>query len=350
MAKKASAKGDFRSILTSIKKGEFAPVYILMGEETYYIDKLVELLEKEVVKEDEDREFNLTTVYGQDADMAQIIATCQQYPFMAEKRAVFLKEAQSVFKAKSTLEELVPYITRPNDKCVLVISFKGDNLNATSDLMKAASKSGAVIFKSEALKDWEMSEPISEYCREKKLGIGEDSISMLTEYIGNNLSKIFGSIDKLIASGEIQNGRITPELIQKHIGVTKEFNNFDLQRALASKDYNRCLKIIKYFQSNPNKNPTIVTTGMLFGFFSKLLIAQLSGLKEDKDIMNLLGYKSSFAFKVYKTAMMNYNLAQTVNAIHRLRQFDIQSKGVGSFQNEYSLLTETVFNIFAGRG
>ncbi|MDE6811501.1 MAG: DNA polymerase III subunit delta [Muribaculaceae bacterium] len=350
MAKKISSQGEYRNILTSIRKGVFAPVYLLMGEETFYIDKLIDILESSVIKDEEAKEFNYTTFYGQDADIGTVIATCQQYPFMSDYRMVLLKEAQSMNRSKSVLENLAPYIERPNPKCVFVLSFKGDNLNSTSALMKAASKSGAVIFKSPALKEWELSAPITEYCREKKIGIGEDAINMLVEYVGNELSKVFGAIDKLVATGELDNFRITTELIQRNIGISKEYNNFELQSALASKNYEKCLRIIKYFQSNPKKNPTSMTTGMLFGFYSKLLIAQLSGEKNENAIMSLIGAKSSYAFRDYRTGLQKYSIAQTVNAIHQLRQFDIRSKGVGSFQNEYSLLIEMIFNIFTGRG
>lgn len=351
MAKKSSsAQGDFRTILGNIKKGSFAPVYLLMGEETYYIDKLVELLEEKVVAIGEDREFNFTTFYGQDADMAQLIATCQQYPFMSDYRIVFLKEAQSLNKAKQVLEVLAPYVERPNEKCVLVVVYKGDNLNATSALMKSAAKSGAVVFKSPALREWEIGAPISEYCREKKLAISEDAINLLTETVGFELTKLFGAIDKLIISGGIDNGRITPELIQRNIGSSKEYTNFELQAALANKNYERCLRIVKYFQSNPKKNPTIVTTGILFGFFSKLLVAQMSGEKTESRIMALIGVKSNYTFKDYRIALRNYSVAQTVNAIHQLRWFDAHSKGVDSNQNEYSLLLEMIFKIFTGRG
>ncbi|MDE6558320.1 MAG: DNA polymerase III subunit delta, partial [Muribaculaceae bacterium] len=239
MAKKASSQGDFRTILTDIRKGVFAPVYLLMGEETYYIDKLVEILESAVVKNPEDKEFNFTTFYGQDADIDTVIATCQQYPFMTEHRIVLLKEAQSMFRAKSALDALASYVEHPNPQCVLVVTYKGDNLNATSALMKAAAKSTAVVFKSPALRDYELAGPITEYCREKKIAIGDDAVNMLAEYVGNDLSKLFGAIDKLIISGSLENGRITPELIHRNIGITKEYNNFELQSALAAKNYNR---------------------------------------------------------------------------------------------------------------
>lgn len=343
-----SGKSDFRSIFSDIRQRNFSPVYLLMGEEAYYIDRIVDALERSVVAEDE-RDFNFTVVYGQDADMPSVIASCQQYPFMADRRIVILKEAQSMTNAKNALEALAPYVERPNLQCVLVVSHKGGDLNATSKLMKAASKSGnAVVFKSPALREWEVAAPVSEYCREKKVGIGDDCIEILKEYIGYDLSKLFGAIDKLAVSVEKDNGRITRELIERNIGISKDFNNFELQSALAAKNYDRCMRIISYFESNPRKNPTNMTTGMLFGFYSKLLAAQLSADKSPAGLKAAVGAKSDFAFRDYRTALSKYSPLQTLNAIHMLRDFDTRSKGVDSFQNEYDLLKELIYNIFTG--
>lgn len=352
MAKKTnSTKSDFRSILTDIRKGDFVPVYLLMGEEPYYIDRLVEELERNVVKEEEDREFNFTTIYGQDADMASVIATCQQYPFMSDKRIVFLKEAQSMQRAKAVLDELAPYVNNPNPQCVLVVVFKGDVLNATSALMKTASGSDkCIVYKSNKLRDYELTAPITEYCREKKIAIGEDASQLLAEYIGNNLLALFGAIDKLILAGASKTGRITPELIAGNLKISKEFNNFNLQSALAVKDYNKCLRIIGSFRSDPKNNPVTVTIGMLFAFYSKLLMLQMSGERTESGLMSVIGSKSSYAFRDYKEAMRKYTIANTVNAIHLLRELDVKSKGVESFQDEFSLLTECIFNIFTGYG
>ncbi|MDE6329811.1 MAG: DNA polymerase III subunit delta [Muribaculaceae bacterium] len=347
MAKKASAQADFRSLLTDIQKKQFSPVYILMGEETYYIDRLTEALEAGVVAVDE-RDFNFSVYYGQDADIAEVIAGCQQYPFMAERRIVLLKEAQSMDRAKVRLDALAPYIERPNDRCVLVVAYKGESLKATSALIKSASKSDAVVFNSPRLRDWDLAAPITSYCRERKIGIGDDSVQMLIEYIGNDLSKLFGAIDKMIVAGASADGRITPERIRANIGESKEYSNFEFQTAIANKDYDRCMKIVNYFEANYRKNPTAVTTGFLFAFFSKLLIAQFSPDRSPAALKAATGCKSDFAFRDYGAALRKYSAMQTLNAIHLLRDFDIRSKGVGSFQNEHALLRELIFNIFAG--
>lgn len=353
MAKKAAAstKGNFRSILADIRKGSFAPVYLLMGDEPYYIDKLVEALEASVVKSAEDREFNFSTFYGQDADLAQVIATCQQYPFMSERRIVLLKEAQSMPRGKAALDRLAPYVANPNLSCVLVVSFKGDNLNATSELMKVAAKDERIIvYKSAKLRDYELAAPVSEYAREKKIGIDNDTINMLLDYVGQDLTSLFGAIDKLLIAGGSESGRITPDMIEKNLRQTKEFSNFELQSAIARKDYAKCVRIVQSYKRNPNANPVVVTIGLLFGFFSKLLIGQMSGQKTEAGLIQAMGLKSSYSFREYGEAMRRYSIAQTVNAIHLLRELDVKSKGVGSFQAEHALLMEFIFNLFAGKG
>lgn len=352
MAKKSdTTKGSFRAIMSDIRKGEFAPIYLLMGEEPYYIDSLTAALEANVVKDDEEREFNFTTVYGQEADIAQVIATCQQFPFMSERRIVLLKEGQSMQRAKDNLELLAPYVEKPNSQTVLVVVFKGGVINATSKLMKAASNSeSAVVYKSVKLRDYELAGPITEYCRDKKIGIGEDAVKLLIDFIGADLWSLFGTIDKLILAGAKETGRITPELILKHVRASKEFSNFELINSIAKRDFNRCLRIISAFKSNPKNNPVVVTVGNLFAFFSKLLIAQMSGETSEAGLMKASGVKSSYAFRDYMIAMRGYKIMDTINAIHLLRELDIKSKGVESFQDEFGLLTECIFNIFSGKG
>ncbi len=353
MAKKetAGSKATFRTILSDIKNGAFAPVYILMGEEAYYIDKLMEALEENVVKKKEDREFNSETFYGQDADLGKVIASCQAYPFMTDRRIVMLKEAQSMPRAKQQLEVLASYVGHPNPGCVFVMSFKGDTLNATSDLLKTARKSeGTVLYTSPKLREYELSAPISEYCRNLKIGISSDAIETLIDYIGADLTTLFSTIDRLVISGAGKSGRITPEMIIENVRQVKEFSGFDLQSAFARKDYTQCMRIAKAYKYNPNANPVAMTVGFLFGFFSKLLIIQMSGQQSVQGQMEVIGSKSQYAFKDYSEALRRYTPAQTVNAIHLLRELDVKSKGVGSFQDQHDLLLEFIFNVFAGTG
>lgn len=339
---------DFRGLMTKIRRKEFADVYLLMGEEPYYIDRLVEALEENVVPAEE-RDFNVMTVYGQDADMPSLIAACQQYPFMSDRKLVVLKEAQSMIQAKNRLEHLAEYVLRPSDVNVLVVVYKGGELSATSKLMKAAKESGAVIFKSPALRDYQLDGPIKEYCTARRIGIQDKAMMMLKEYLGTSLEKIFSEIDKLIVAGGAGMAQITPEMIERNIGLSKDFNNYELCNALGAKDYAKCMLIVKSFARNPKQNPTVMTTASLYGFFSRLLIGLTTKATSEEALASAMELKSSYALKDYRAAFTKYTPMQALKAIHFLREFDAKSKGVESNQNEYDLLTELIFNIFAAR-
>ena len=347
MARQSSGNKNYREILLDIKKGEFAPVYLLMGEEPYYLDCIMESLEKSVVSE-ADRDFNLDVYYGQDIDIATVIAAAQQFPVMAPRRLVALKEAQSMEQAKARLEQLTEYVKRPTPTTVFVVVYKGGNIDGRGKLMSAAAKSDAVVYKSAKLREYEMAAPIKEYCLARKIGIEDKAVTMLIESLGMDLAKVFGEIDKLIIA-EGKATRITADAVQRNIGISKEFNNFELHSALASKDYDKALRIIAYFKSNPTKNPTVVTTGTLFGFYSKLVIAHFLGDKSDASVMQELKLTNKFALGEYRTAMTRYTPRQALGAVHALRDFDVRSKGIDSFQNEYDLLSELIYRIFTIR-
>lgn len=341
------ANPTFRDIITSIGKGDFAPVYLLMGEEDYYIDCIVNAIEETAV-EKEDRDFNQNIYYGVDANMENVVAACQQLPMMAPRRLVILKEAQSRQQAKQVLEKLAPYMEHPNKSAVFVVAFKGENLNATSKLMKSASKNkDVVIFKSERVKDYLLPTHLKDYCAMHKCSIDEDATRLLCDYIGGPLTKLFGEANKLIQIKGSGQKRIVSEDIEKHIGISKDFNNFELTSAVATKNYPKAVQIVRYFKSNPKTNPTVMTTSTLFNFFSKLVIAHYLQDKSDNSLKAELGIRFQGQLNEIKAGMRNYNALRAVNAIHALREFDVKSKGVNSFQNEYDLLTELIFRLFA---
>ena len=342
MAKKTEGP-TYRDIINDIKRGKLAPVYILMGEEPYYIDLIAESLENNVITE-EDKYFNCEVFYGSDADINAVVGTAQQFPVMAERKLVMLKEAQSMFRAKNQLDKLAPYIQKPNQSTVLVVVYKGDSLTASSAIMKAASSGGAVIFKSAAVKDYKLTGPLRDYCSAIDVAIDDKAASILCEYIGNPLTKLFGEVDKLkVAIGERK--RITAQDIEDNIGISKDFNNLELKDALASKNYPKALMITRYFRKNPKQNPVVVTTAILFDFFVKLCIALFSPDKSDSALVSVLDLKNSYGVKEIRTAMSFYNASQAVKAIHAIRNFDAKSKGIGSSDNPYDLLDELVFTI-----
>lgn len=339
------AHPDFREILTNIKKNvNLSPVYILMGEETFYIDRLIEAFENHIIPED-DRDFNQTVFYGNDSEIDIIIATVKQFPVMADRKLVILKEAQTMHQAKTQLEKLAPYISHPNSTTIFVLGFKGDNLNATSKIIKAANASKAVIFKSEAIKEWQLASHIKDYCSSIGFSIEEKATAMLCDYIGGPLSKVFGEINKLVMI-KGSDKRITATDIENHIGISKDYNNFELIKAISSKNYPQTMKILRYFEKNPKTNPTVVTNSMIFNLFQKISIAHYLTDKSEKGMMEALGARSAWQLKDIKEGLRFYNPRQSVNAIHYCRDFDTMSKGVNSYQNEYDLLRELVFKIF----
>lgn len=336
---------EFREILTAIKKRNFAQVYILMGAEAYYIDKIVQALEHSVVAE-EDKEFDQTILYGADNNIGAVIESAARFPLMSERQLVILKEAQTLQQAKTTLDKLKGYVEKPNPNTVLAIAFKGDVLNKTSGLMKAAARNkDVVVFDSPKIKDFKVVGVVKDYCVSEKISIEDKAIELLTANVGTSLSSLFSEIEKLQVALPAGENRITADLVSEHIGVSKEFNNFELVSALARRNYFQCINIIKYFEENPKTNPTVLTCVQIFNFYQKLVLATFSSDKSERGLMEALQLKTPYALKDIHAGLANYNASQAVKAIHAIRDFDTKSKGVGSFQKEYSLLLELIFTL-----
>lgn len=347
MQPKSTKDLTYREVLDRIKKKEFSSVYLLMGEEPYYIDLIVDALERSVVKE-ENQSFDQLIFYGADSDLDVVIASARQYPVMGDRQLVILKEAQTCPGSKTQLDKLASYVAQPNTQGVLVIAYKGDNLSATSALMKAAAKAGnyVTVFKSPKIRDYQLAGPIKEYCRQKKVLIEEGAVHILIEYIGNSLQKLFGEIDKLTVSAGESGLRITAEMVEDNIGISKEFNNFELTKAVSMKDYPKTLLILDYFRKNPKNNPSVMTTAVLHKFFSQMVVAHFTADKTDRGLMEVLQLKSPYALKEIREGLVKYTPRQSVAAISALREFDCKSKGIGSLQNEYDLQRELIFKIF----
>ncbi|MBO5444676.1 MAG: DNA polymerase III subunit delta [Muribaculaceae bacterium] len=347
MAAKTSKDLTYREIIDNIRHGKLARVYLLMGEEPYYIDLIVDAIENNVVKE-ENKVFDMLVFYGADADLEVVMASARQYPVMGDTQLVILKEAQCYPGSKTQLDKMAPYIAMPNQKGVFVIAFKGDNLSATSALMKTAAKAGedVVVFKSPKIRDYQLAAPIKDYCRTKKIAIEDQAVQVLMEYIGNSLQKLFGEIDKLVVAAGAGTKRITAEMVEENIGISKEFNNFELSKSLSMKDYPKTMRILDYFRKNPKNNPTVMTTAVLFKFFSQLVVAHFSTDKSDRGLMEALQLKTPYALKEIRDGLQMYSPRQSLAAISALRDFDCKSKGIGSLQNEYDLQRELIFKIF----
>lgn len=336
---------EFRDIITDIKKKNFASIYILMGEEPYYLDKISEALENSVVGE-EDKEFDQTILFGADATAGMVMEAAARFPMFSDKRFVALRESQSMYNAKNALDKLKSYVENPNPNCVLAIVYKGGKLNATGELLKAAKKSkDVVVFDSPKIKDYKIPTHIKDYCTALKIQIEERAVAMLAANVGNSLTNLFSEIDKLRVSLPKHEPRITAEMVMDQIGLSREFNNYELVKAVAQRDYFNSINIVRQFEVNPKANPTVMTTAILFSFFQRLVVASFSADKTEKGLMDALLLKNAYALKEIRLGLSNYNASQAVKAIHAIRQFDTKSKGIGSMQKEYALLLELVFTL-----
>ena len=339
------AQQNVREIISAIKKGNPEPVYILMGDEPYFIDLIIENIEKYTI-DPADRDFNCDVFYGNDADLDYVMGAAKQFPVMAPRKLVILKEAQARQNAKQSLERLAPYIENPNMTTVFVLAFKGDSLNANSEVLKAAKKSDAVVFKSNMIRDWQLPAQVKDYCSARKIGIEDKAVQLLCDYIGNPLSKLFGELNKLIDIKGEKKERITCDDIERNIGISKDYNNYELVNALQARDYPKTIRIVDYFQNNPKSNPTIMTTAVIVTFFSNILAAHYLPDKSESAMMAAFGFKWQGQLNGLREGMRAYNPMQALNAIHYIREFDTHSKGIGSLQNEYDLLKEMIFKIF----
>lgn len=326
-------------ICVAAQKHKFAPIYILMGEESYFIDLIAETIIENALTEEE-RDFNFTTFYGLDSDVRVVISTCKRYPVMSERQVVVVKEAQMMTEA----DMLQHYISHPLKSTILIICNKNGNLKAPETLKLAKASDDVVIFESKKVTDKTITPLITDYVKEKGLTISAKSVAMLKDFIGTDVSRLFGEIDKLAIILTV-NKEITPEIIERHIGVSKDYNNFELENAIRERNFYKAMTIVNYFEKNPKNNPTILTTSVLFSFFSNLLLIHTSKDRSEAGLMKQIDAKSSYRVKIFTDAARYYSAASCFSCIGFLREFDTKNKGINSRQNEYDLLKELVYKI-----
>ncbi len=312
-----------KQLVTDIKSGNIKPIYFLMGEEPYYIDKISDFIENNVLAEDE-KGFNQMVLYGRDVTIDDIIVNAKRYPMMAERQVVIVKEAQDLSR---TIEKLVPYAENPQPTTVLVLNYKYKKLDKRKALYKILKKIG-VVYESKKLYENQVADWIRRVLSPKEYSISPKAAQMLVEFLGTDLSRINNELDKLqliISKGS----QITPELIEENIGISKDYNNFELRKAIGEKNAVKAYQIVNYFADNPRDNPMIVTVALLFNFFSQLL--HLHGLndKSPRAVASSLRINPYFVSE-YTTAAKHYPMKKVSSIISTLREFDIKSKGVGA--------------------
>ena len=314
---------EVKQLVTDIKSKNIKPIYFLMGEEPYYIDKISDYIEKNVLAEEE-KGFNQMVLYGRDITIDDIISNAKRFPMMAERQVVIVKEAQDLSR---TIEKLVKYAENPQPSTVLVLNYKYKKLDKRKALYKALNKTG-VVFESKKLYENQVADWIRRVLAPRGYKITPKAAQMLVEFLGTDLSKIDKELEKLqiVLPKESQ---ITPEHIEENIGISKDFNNFELRKAVGFKNIVKAHQIINYFADNPKDNPIIVTVALLFNFFTQLL--HLHGLqdKSPRNVASALRINPYFVDE-YVKASKNYPMKKASSAVAILREFDVKSKGVGA--------------------
>lgn len=327
-------------IVNDINKGNIKPIYFLMGEEPYYIDKLSDYIEQNVLAEEE-KGFNQTVLYGRDVTIEDIVATAKRYPMMAERQVVIVKEAQDLTR---TIDKLESYVENPMLSSVLVFCYKYKTLDKRKKMTKLMDKVG-VVYESKKLYDNQVGDWIKKVLSGKNYSIEPKANAMLVEFLGTDLSKINNELEKLqiiLPKGST----ITPKHIEENIGFSKDFNNFELLNALGSRNQLKAFQIIQYFSDNQKANPLVVTTSTVFGFFIKIL--KYHGLKDrnPKNVASVLGV-SPYFLKDYDLALKNYPMKKVSQIVTALRDIDVKSKGVGANAlSQSDLFREMLYKIF----
>ena len=309
----------FFSLKKEIESKKFRPIYVLQGDEPYYIDQLQELIINNALTEDE-KDFNLTVCYGLDVEMRNVIAACKQYPAMSQYQVVVLREAQNVGKSgnkhQAEMNMLQFYAQKPLESTILVICYKGGTIKE-NDFTKELKKTTGVVFTSNKIRDYETPRVVRDYCKECNVAIDEKSISMLSEHIGSDLSRLFAELDKLRILTDDKRA-ITPDLIQNNIGYSKEYNIFELEDALVNRNQLKAYRIVDYFQKNPKNNPLIPVVASLFNFFSNILLIQTAADKSEAGLMEQTNIRSAYRVRKLKEASMQFSKVACVNIIYDL--------------------------------
>jgi len=310
----------YEEILSDLKNRIFKPVYFLAGEEPYYIDLITDYIQDKVLSES-DKAFNQIIVYGEDTNIASIIDTARRFPMMSSHQVVIVKEAQSLKK----IDDLAIYLEKPLLSTILVFSYKYKTLDKRTKLFKALDNHG-VYFESARIRDYLIPAWIERYLMTKGIKTDPSASAMLTEYLGTDLHKIVNELDKLIITLPAGKPLITTALIEKNIGISKDYNNFELQKAVGERNILRANMIVHYFANNQKDNPITLSISSLFAFFTKLLTYHYLTDKSKNNVAAALKVNPFFV-RDYEVSATKYNATKTAQIISLLRTYDLKSKG-----------------------
>lgn len=335
---------NYQEILSKLKQNQYSPVYFLQGEESYFIDQLVDYIEDHAIDAGM-RDFNQVVLYGKDTDLPTVMNHAKGFPMMSERKVVIVKEAQELSGLDKDQGDkfLTPYLENPQPSTILVFAYKYKSLDKRKKLTKLLD-SRAVICNATKFYDNQVPPWVEQYVKDKKRAIDQKALLLIVENIGNNLTRIANEIDKMLINiGDAP--KITPEHVYKNIGISKEYNVFELQKALAFKNILKANQIVSYFKSDPKSNPIIPIIANIFGFYNKLLLLHKSPDKSERHLASLLGVNPYFV-KEYIMAAKNYSLAKVILNVHHLKNADMKSKGIDyPKQSDGEILKELVFNL-----
>jgi DNA polymerase III subunit delta len=331
---------DVRQITDELKNRVFRPVYLLTGAEPYYIDQVTAYIQENALTEEE-RAFNQSIFYGEDTDVETVITAARRFPMMAERQLVVVREAQQM----KNIDELSIYAKNPMKSTVLVINYKYSSYDKRKKLFKAVQSCNGAILESPRLYENKVPEWISAWLRKRKCSIEPSAAMLLVDYLGTDLGKISNELEKLVISLPENDRTITSQIIERNIGISKDYNNFELQKALGQRNVLKANRIVNYYAKNPKNNPLTLTITSLFFYFSKIFTLQLIRDKSKKNLASELKINPYFLAE-YEQAAKRYTPAGTARIISLLREYDVRSKGLGnSSASDGELLKELVYKI-----
>ena len=345
----ATSGTGYRQVLKELESGKYRTVYYLMGDEPFFIDSISDYIREHALPE-EARDFNQMVLYGNETTMSEVIQRARAYPMGADRQVIIVKEAQHLMKKDSEgggspSEILASYLSQPQPSTVLVFCHKNGSLDKRKKIVAAIEKNG-LLFESKKIKDDALPEFFDEFLHEHGLHMSPKGMSMMSESVGPDLCRMNGELEKLVTALPAGMKDITPEFIEEHVGISKDYNIFEFRDAIINKNIEKANKIAAYYESNPKTYPMQLVTAAIFPFFANLMLAFYAPDKTDRGIADQLDLKSTWGVREYTTGMRNYTAKQTMNIITTIRKYDAKSKGVDATANTgEGLLKELLYLI-----
>lgn len=316
---------DYKKLMLEVRAGTFRPVYLLHGEESFFIDRIADEIEQ-LALADHERDFNQTILYGRDANPEVVKDTCLRFPMMAERQLVIVRELQSW--RIDEIEKLEAYLSKPTPTTVLVLCHKHKKVDGRKGVIKAVQKGGGAVLQSDKVKDDKLPDLLMSVAKSQKRRLGPTEAQLLASHLGSDLAKAVKEVEKLCLVTE-EGGQITSDHIQRFVGISKDYNVFELQAAIGMRNTAKAQQIAAHFAADPKDNPLVLTVGFLNTYFGKVAMVHTLAGRSPQEMASAMKVNPYF-LKDYQLAARNYSLAKLVEIQRHLRQCDLQSKGVGS--------------------